>query len=222
MQAANNIPTNTLENIMNDIVLESNTGNNLRPVSNTQVIPSAPNMDIRFDPTIDPLTGEVLSPEMTKYTPKAKRVLPTIDGVVMETNSNVALNPPVTTAVTTDSALNPNTVLETNNLFPVSPVVPETPGTDDDEINIPTFPDDTSGDGDDDVVPTDDNGNCPPGYILKFINGMYICVPIEEDVAEEDEEEEVVTYGRPTAGSYYQPQTVGPISPYILNSDEIV
>ena len=224
MQAANNIPTNTLENIMNDIVLESNTGNNLTPVSNNQVIPSAPGMDIRFDPTIDPLTGEVLSPEMTKYTaPKAKRVLPTIDGVVMETNSNIMLNPPVTTAVTTDSALNPNTVLETNNLFPVSPVVPETPGPDDEEINIPTFPDDTSGDGDDDIVPTDDNGNCPEGYILKLINNEYVCVPIEEDVAEEDEEEEeeVVTYGRPRAGSYYQPRTVGRISPYILNSDEV-
>ena len=221
MEAANNIPTNTLENIMNDIVLESNTGNNLTPVSNNQVIPSAPSMDIRFDPTIDPLTGEVLSPEMTKYTPKAKRVLPTIDGVVMETNSNVALNPPVTTG----STLNQNPVLETNNLFPVSPVVPETPRTDDEEINIPTFPDDTSGDGDGDgdTVPTDENGNCPPGYIMKFIDGMYVCVPIEEDVAEEDEEEEeVVTYGRPRAGSYYQPRTVGRISPYILNSDEVV
>jgi hypothetical protein len=221
MQAANNIPTNTLENIMNDIVLESNTGNNLRPVSNTQVIPTAPDMDIRFDPTIDPLTGEVLSPEITKYTPKAKRVLPTIDGVVMETNSNVALNPPVTTAVTTGSTLNQNPVLETNNLFPVSPVVPEIVIPEDEKINIPTFPDDTSGD-DDDIVPPDDNGNCPPGYIMKFINGMYVCVPIEEDVAEEEEEEEeVVTYGRPRAGSYYQPRTVAPISPYILNSDEV-
>ena len=57
---------------------------------------------------------------------------------------------------------------------------------------------------------------------MKFINGMYVCVPIEEDVAEEDEEEEeVVTYGRPRAGSYYQPRTVAPISPYILNSDEV-
>jgi hypothetical protein len=135
------------------------------------------------------------------------------------------LNPPVTTAVTTDSTLNPNTVLETNpdlSPFPAVTVLPPDDGSDDEEINIPTFPDDTSGDGDDDTVPTDDNGNCPPGYIMKFIDGMYVCVPIEEDVAEEDEEEEeVVTYGRPTAGSYYQPQTVGPISPYILNSDEV-
>ena len=78
------------------------------------------------------------------------------------------------------------------------------------------------GESDDVTTPPDENGNCPPGYIMKFINGMYICVPIEEDVAEEEEEEEkVVTYGRPTAGSYYQPQTVGPISPYILNSDEV-
>jgi hypothetical protein len=224
MEAANNIPTNTLENIMNDIVLESNTGNNLRPVSNTQVIPTAPDMDIRFDPTIDPLTGEVLSPEITKYVPKSERVLPTIDGVVTETNSDIMLNPPVTTTVTTDSTLNPNTVLETNpdlSPFPAVTVLPPDDGSEDDEINIPTFPDDTSGD-DDDIVPPDDNGNCPPGYIMKFINGMYVCVPIEEDVAEEEEEEEeVVTYGRPRAGSYYQPRTVAPISPYILNSDEV-
>tara|TARA_B110000285_G_scaffold190672_1_gene218020 strand:- start:557 stop:1861 length:1305 start_codon:yes stop_codon:yes gene_type:complete len=80
-----------------------------------------------------------------------------------------------------------------------------------------------TGEGDSDITtPPDDNGNCPPGYIMKFINGMYICVPIEEEVEEEEvEEEKVVTYGRPRAGSYYQPRTVGPISPYILNSDEV-
>ena len=38
MMAINDPATNTLENIMNDMVLESNTGNNLMPVSNNQVV----------------------------------------------------------------------------------------------------------------------------------------------------------------------------------------
>jgi len=113
------------------------------------------------------------------------------------------------------------TNLETTNTNPYidTTVVPPP----EDTGPVPAIPvgsgDDT---GDDVVVPPDEGGNCPPGYILKLINGQYICVPIEEDEeVEEDVEEEVVTYGRPTAGSYYQPQTVGPISPYILNSDEV-
>ena len=114
------------------------------------------------------------------------------------------------------------TNLETTNTNPYidTTVVPPP----EDTGPVPATPVGSLGEGDSDDVttPPDDNGNCPPGYILKFINGMYICVPIEEEVEEEEEEEEeVVTYGRPRAGSYYQPRTVGPISPYILNSDEV-
>jgi len=174
MLAKNQVPT-TLENVMQDLVLEQN---------------------------VNPLTGEILNPAPAAFVAPAVKTGTTIEGTV---------NPPTTT------------VLETNqNLFPVSPVVPETPEDDGPVIDIPTFPETTG--GDDDNIPPDDGGNCPPGYELKLINGMYVCVPIDqvEDEVEEEEETPAVTYGRPGIGVYYQPRTVAPITPYVLNPNEVV
>jgi hypothetical protein len=174
MLAKNQVPT-TLENVMQDLVLEQN---------------------------VNPLTGEILNPAPAAFVAPAVKTGTTIEGTV---------NPPTTT------------VLETNqNLFPVSPVVPETPEDDGPVIDIPTFPETTG--GDDDNIPPDDGGNCPPGYELKLINGRYVCVPIDqvEDEVEEEEETPAVTYGRPGIGVYYQPRTVAPITPYVLNPNEVV
>jgi len=288
MMAINNPATNTLENIMNDMVLESNTGNNLTPVSNNQVVP-APNIlpmenpnnqtavapyvfegEVLNDPTIlrpgrakgplikdnainaeeiiddvvltpfgpkvgentsiikdDATDAEIADEVLTPFGPKVGESI--IKDGVLDAETIIRMGGPVTTgskittggkATVTPAPITNN--LETTNTNPYidTTVQPPYDDTGDDDVTTPVGT--GEGESDDVTTPPDDNGNCPPGYILKFINGMYICVPIEEGVAEEEEEEEeVVTYGRPTAGSYYQPQTVGPISPYILNSDEV-
>jgi hypothetical protein len=175
MLAKNQVPT-TLENVMQDLVLEQN---------------------------VNPLTGEILNPAPVAFVAPTVKTGTTIEGTV---------NPPTTA------------VLETNqNLMPTVQTTVIPPEDDGPVIDIPTFPETTGGD-DDDNIPPDDGGNCPPGYELKLINGMYVCVPIDqvEDEVEEEEETPAVTYGRPGIGVYYQPRTVAPINPYILNSDEIV
>ena len=265
MMAINDPATNTLENIMNDMVLESNTGNNLMPVSNNQVV-SAQNIlpmenpnnqtavapyvfegEVINDPTIlrQPFKGfgtnnqiledavladEVLTPFgpeqgvnksiIKKGVPDAETIIRMGGPVTSGTTINTTGTGPVTTGGNITSSPITNN-LETTNTNPYidTTVQPPFDGSDDDDEVTPVGS--GEGDSDDVTTPPDENGNCPPGYIMKFINGMYICVPIEEDVAEEEEEEEVVTYGRPRAGSYYQPRTVGRISPYILNSDEV-
>ena len=265
MMAINDPATNTLENIMNDMVLESNTGNNLIPVSNNQVV-SAQNIlpmenpnnqtavapyvfegEVINDPTIlrQPFKGfgtnnqiledavladEVLTPFgpeqgvnksiIKKGVPDAETIIRMGGPVTSGTTINTTGTGPVTTGGNITSSPITNN-LETTNTNPYidTTVQPPFDGSDDDDVTTPVGS--GEGDSDDVTTPPDEDGNCPPGYIMKFINGMYICVPIEEDVAEEEEEEEVVTYGRPRAGSYYQPRTVGRISPYILNSDEV-
>jgi len=265
MMAINDPATNTLENIMNDMVLESNTGNNLMPVSNNQVV-SAQNIlpmenpnnqtavapyvfegEVINDPTIlrQPFKGfgtnnqiledAVLADEvLTPFGPEqgvnksiikddatdAETIIRMGGPVTSGTTINTTGTGPVTTGGNITSSPITNN-LETTNTNPYidTTVQPPFDGSDDDDVTTPVGS--GEGDSDDVTTPPDEDGNCPPGYIMKFINGMYICVPIEEDVAEEEEEEEVVTYGRPRAGSYYQPRTVGRISPYILNSDEV-
>ena len=175
MLAKNQVPT-TLENVMQDLVLEQN---------------------------VNPLTGEILNPAPVAFVGPTVKTGTTIEGTV---------NPPTTA------------VLETNqNLMPTVQTTVIPPEDDGPVIDIPTFPETTGGD-DDDNVPPDDGGNCPPGYELKLINGRYVCVPIDqvEDEVEEEEETPAVTYGRPGIGVYYQPRTVAPITPYVLNPNEVV
>jgi hypothetical protein len=126
------------------------------------------------------------------------------------------------TNVTVDTSGNVRPVETTN----INPYIDTTvfPPYDDTGGDVVVPPVGSGGDDDDTTVPPDDGGNCPPGYELRLINGMYVCVPIDqvEDEVEEEEETPAVTYGRPGIGVYYDPVTVGPISPYILNSDEVV
>ncbi len=176
MLAKNQVPT-TLENVMQQLVLEQN---------------------------VNPLTGEILNPAPGPFVAPKVKTGTTIEGTV---------NPPTTA------------VLETNqNLMPTVQTTVIPPEDDGPVIDIPTFPETTGGDDDDTTVPPDDGGNCPPGYELKLINGMYVCVPIDqvEDEVEEEEETPAVTYGRPGIGVYYQPRTVAPITPYVLNPNEVV
>ena len=176
MLAKNQVPT-TLENVMQQLVLEQN---------------------------VNPLTGEILNPAPVAFVAPTVKTGTTIEGTV---------NPPTTA------------VLETNqNLMPTVQTTVIPPEDDGPVIDIPTFPETTGGDDDDDNIPPDDGGNCPPGYELKLINGMYVCVPIDqvEDEVEEEEETPAVTYGRPGIGVYYQPRTVAPITPYVLNPNEVV
>ena len=157
-----------------------------------------------LEQNVNPLTGEILNPAPGPFVAPKVKTGTTIEGTV---------NPPTTT------------VLETNqNLMPTVQTTVIPPEDDGPVIDIPTFPETTGGD-DDTTVPPDDGGNCPPGYELKLINGRYVCVPIdqvEDEVEEEEEETPAVTYGRPGIGVYYQPRTVAPITPYVLNPNEVV
>ena len=104
--------------------------------------------------------------------------------------------------------------------------VPEDGGVEDPMIDftIPPFPEDSgTGSEDENVVFPNEDDDCPPGYILKLVDGRYICVPIEdEEPAEVVDSTVAKKYGRPTAGAYYQPATVGRIDPYILNTTDVV
>ena len=65
---------------------------------------------------------------------------------------------------------------------------------------------------------------CPEGYEpMTLENGETVCVPIEEEVIEEEVEEvtPVTPTVRPTMGpSAYTPQAVSPIRPYTLQPGE--
>jgi len=67
-------------------------------------------------------------------------------------------------------------------------------------------------------------GGCPEGYEpMTLENGETVCVPIEEEVTEEEVEEvtPVTPTVRPTMGpSAYTPQAVSPIRPYTLQPGE--
>ena len=67
-------------------------------------------------------------------------------------------------------------------------------------------------------------GGCPEGYEpMTLENGETVCVPIEEEVIEEEVEEvtPVTPTVRPTMGpSAYTPQAVSPIRPYTLQPGE--
>ena len=68
------------------------------------------------------------------------------------------------------------------------------------------------------------SGGCPEGYEpMTLANGETVCVPIEEEVTEEEVEEEtpVTPTVRPAMGpSAYTPQAVSPIRPYTLQPGE--
>ena len=67
-------------------------------------------------------------------------------------------------------------------------------------------------------------GGCPEGYEpMTLENGETVCVPIEEEVTEEEVQEvpPVIPTVRPTMGpSAYTPQEVSPIRPYTLQPGE--
>jgi hypothetical protein len=67
-------------------------------------------------------------------------------------------------------------------------------------------------------------GGCPEGYEpMTLENGETVCVPIEEEVTEEEVEEEtpVTPTVRPAMGpSAYTAQAVSPIRPYTLQPGE--
>ena len=150
--------------------------------------------------------AEIISPTITSTSGTATGTSTSGTNVTVDTSGNVTTDPVETTNI--------NPYIDTT----VFPPYDDTGG----DVVVP--PVGSGGDDDDTTVPPDDGGNCPPGYELRLINGMYVCVPIDqvEDEVEEEEETPAVTYGRPGIGVYYDPVTVGPISPYILNSDEVV
>jgi len=138
--------------------------------------------------------GEILGPELevsTEVTPPQEGV--TIDQTISRDLTVPTQRPvPRGPVVSTEPELAPEQ--ETSPLVLVSTVDDEPPVEREQAPAVVQDEEDTGGgEGGEDTevsveVEPDDDGECPPGFVRRLVDGQFICVPEEEEVLEEEEE----------------------------------
>jgi hypothetical protein len=135
--------------------------------------------------------GEILGPELEVST----NVVPPREGVTIDQIISRDLTVPTqrpAVPVAPEVALDP----ETSTLTLVSTVDDE-PSADREQAPVVVEgeeEDDTGGgEGGEDTevaveVEPNEDGECPPGYVRRLVDGQFVCAPEEEEVAEEEEE----------------------------------
>jgi hypothetical protein len=156
-------------------------------VARTDGVTEQPVQEFVFD-------GEILGPELEVSTD----VVPPQEGVIIDQTIPRDLTVPTQRPVPRGPVVSTEPDLaveqETSPLVLVSTVDDEPPvereqppaaAVDEEE--------DTGGEGGEDTevaveVEPDEDGECPPGFVRRLVDGQYTCVPEEEEVLEEEEE----------------------------------
>jgi len=132
--------------------------------------------------------GEILGPELDVST----EVVPPQEGVTIDQTIPrdlvVPTQPPVSTEpdLAVEQETSPLVLVSTvDDEPPVEREQPPAAAVDEEE--------DTGGEGGEDTevaveVEPDEDGECPPGFVRRLVDGQYTCVPEEEEVLEEEEE----------------------------------
>jgi hypothetical protein len=156
-------------------------------LARTEGVTEQPVQEFVFD-------GEILGPELEVSTD----VVPPQEGVIIDQTIPRDLTVPTQRpvprgpVVSTEPELAPEQ--ETSPLVLVSTVDDEPPVEREQAPAVVQDEEDTGGgEGGEDTevsveVEPDEDGECPPGFVRRLVDGQFICVPEEEEVLEEEEE----------------------------------
>jgi hypothetical protein len=132
--------------------------------------------------------GEILGPELEVST----NVVPPREGVTIDQRISRDLVVPTQRPVFTQPEL--ATEQETSPLVLVSTVDDE-PSADREQVPVVVEEEEDTdgGEGGEDTevaveVEPNEDGECPPGFVRRLVDGQFVCVPEEEEVLEEEEE----------------------------------
>jgi hypothetical protein len=156
-------------------------------LARTEGVTEQPVQEFVFD-------GEILGPELEVSTD----VVPPQEGVIIDQTIPRDLTVPTQRPVPRGPVVSTEPELaseqETSPLVLVSTVDDEPPVEREQAPAVVQDEEDTGGgEGGEDTevsveVEPDEDGECPPGFVRRLVDGQFICVPEEEEVLEEEEE----------------------------------